>query len=251
MLGAQTPAADSKASTLPTRTETITVVAEPVPAETLAGTYTQTDREAIHQTGARNLAELLRLVSLVHLSQAGGKGSLTTVSLRSAKPNFTLVLLNSVPVNDIGDLLGGAFNFATIATEDIDRVEILRGPLSSVYGSEAVGGVISIILRPPWERAPLRFSVEGGNYGDALASAGTSLQFGKVSGSLDGSFARMGEQVLDDGFQLGTVAAQGAVDVGKGKHADSFVYWNRLSSTGFPVSSGGPEYALSRQVETD
>lgn len=116
------------------------MVAEPLPADTLAGTHTVLDREAIRTSGVHDMADLLRVVGIVHLSQGGTKGALSTASLRAGKPNFTLVLVNGVPVNDIGDLLSGAFNFATLATEDIASMDILRGPLSSIYGSEAVGG---------------------------------------------------------------------------------------------------------------
>jgi len=234
-----------------TRAETIEVVAEPVPAETLSGTHTSLDRQSIQQCNAHDAAELLRWSGIVHLSQAGTKGALSTVSLRAAKPNFTLVLVNGVPVNDIGDLLGGAFNFATIDANEIQSVDILRGPLSSVYGSEAVGGVISIALRSLFAGPSWRASSEGGNFGAAASSARASFEQKRASGSVEGGFARMGQQVLDDGFLRGTAAVQAAVEMDRDKRLESFLRWNRLSSTGFPVSSGGPEYALSRLVEVD
>jgi outer membrane cobalamin receptor len=234
-----------------THAETVEVIAEPVPAEALSGTHTTLDRETIQQSGAQDAAELLRTYGVVHLSQAGAKGALTTISLRAAKPNFTLVLVNGVPMNDIGDLLGGAFNFVTINAGEIQSVDILRGPLSSVYGSEAVGGVISIALRSPFAGPSWRASSQGGNFGAAASSAGASFEHKLASGSVDGSFARMGQQVLDDGFLRGTAAVQGALELQRGKRLESFWRWNRLSSTGFPVSSGGPEFALSRAVEVD
>jgi len=248
--GQTSPAKPDTGASL-TRSETVEVVAEPVPAETLSGTHTALDRHAIQQSNAHDAAELLRMAGVVHLSQAGTKGALSTVSLRAAKPNFTLVLVDGVPVNDIGDLLGGAFNFATIDADEIENIDILRGPLSSVYGSEAVGGVISITLRSPSVGPSWRASSEGGNFGAAASSAGASFERKKVSGSIDGGFARMGQQVLDDGFLRGMAAVQGAVELDRGKRLDSFLRWNRLSSTGFPVSSGGPEFALSRAVEID
>ena len=158
---------------VPARGETVTVVAEPVPADTLAGTHTLLDREAIARSGARDAAELLRLIAVVHFSQAGTKGALSTVSIRAGKPNFTLVLIDGVPANDIGDLLGGAFNFATIAADEIERVDILRGPLSAIYGSEAVGGVISIVLRRPVDVGAAHGSVEGGEFGYAAGTGGS------------------------------------------------------------------------------
>ncbi|WP_263352910.1 TonB-dependent receptor plug domain-containing protein [Acidicapsa acidisoli] len=229
----------------------MTVVAEPVPAEILAGTDTVLTQSTVEQSESHDLAELLRTTSVVHLSQSGSKGSLTTVSLRSAKPNFTLVLLNGTPVNDIGDLLGGAFNFATLGTDNVQSVDILRGPLSSVYGSEAVGGVISITTLPPLEQPMFRLQSDGGNFGATSTLASTSLRTGKLSVSLSGGYERMGQQVLDDGFQRRDSMLRADLDLGSKAHADSFLYWDRLGSNSFPVSSGGPMYALSRQIETD
>ena len=61
----------------------------------------------------------------------------------------------------------------------------------------------------------------------------------------------MGQQVIDDGFVRGNAVVQGDLNLGKGSHVDSFLHWDRLGSTHFPVSSGGPEFAVSRQVEAD
>ena len=231
--------------------EQVSVTAEPVPAETLAGTHTVLDREAIERTGARDMAELLRMVGIVHLSQAGTKGALSTVSIRAAKPNFTLVLVNGVPVNDIGDLLGGAFNFATVDVADVERIDVLRGPLSSVYGSEAVGGVISIVLRRAGDGPGVWGSTEGGNFGFVRSAAGVGYGTAKVGVWADGSFARMGEQVFGDGYALGTAGVKGRAEFGAAKQIESFARWDRLGTTGFPVSSGGAEYALSRKLEVD
>ena len=140
----------------------------------------------IVESGARDMAELLRFSSVVHLSQEGTKGSLSTIAIRAAKPNFTLVPINGVPVNDIGDLLGGAFNLSTLETQDLENIDILRGPLSSVYGSETVGGVISIHLRQPSEAPIFRMAVESGNYGYTSTSAAASAAVKKFSGSASG-----------------------------------------------------------------
>jgi vitamin B12 transporter len=246
---AQTPTSPTQPA--PAVIESVTVVAEPVPAQTLSGTHTTLNREAIERSGAHDLAELLRFLGVIHLSQSGTKGALSTVSIRAGKPNFTLVLLDGVPMNDIGDLLGGAFNFSTLLADDVQSIDILRGPLSSIYGSEAVDGVISITLRHPADEPLVRFSLEGGNYGEIIASAGVGAVRGRTSGAASGSFTRLGQQVLDDGVRRGTAALVAAVDLGSKARVDSFIHWDRLSTTQFPVSSGGPLYALSRQVERD
>jgi outer membrane cobalamin receptor len=231
--------------------QAVTVVAEPVPLDVLSGTHTELSQEAIEQSESHDLAEVLRATGVVHLSQSGSKGSLTTIGIRSAKPNFTMVLLNGTPMNDIGDLLGGAFNFATVPTDNVERIDILRGPLSSVYGSEAVGGVISITTLPASKQPVFSLRTDGGNFGASSTSASASFQTGILSLGVAGGYRRMGQQVLNDAFQHGDSTVRADLDLGSKGHADSFLFWNRLSSNSFPVSSGGPLYALSRQYETD
>jgi outer membrane cobalamin receptor len=239
------------AASLVTNQETVHVIAEPVSPETLAGTHTYLNQSAIASTGARDTSELLRMLGVVHLSQAGSKGALSAVTLRGAKPNFTLVLIDGVPVNDIGDLLGGAFNFATVSTDDIESIDILRGPLSSIYGSEAIGGVITIHLRKTATEPAYRVSTEAGNYGHVATSSGAGFVKPHAAAFSEGSFSRFGTQVLNDGSMLGTAGVHSDFDLGVSRNLTSSLRWDRLSATGFPVSSGGPLFALSRKIETD
>jgi vitamin B12 transporter len=253
MASAQTPSAARAhtpgQSALPIATTSITVVSEPVPLDSLAGPFTSLDRDALLATGARDAAELLRFVPGVHYSQSGAKGSLSTVTIRGGKPNFTLVLINGVAANDIGDQLGGAFNFSTLDLDAVERVDIYRGPLSAVYGSEAIGGVINIILRSPAEEPVIHFNVEAGQYGYSRASGGVAHNVNSVDFAASGSFERIGEQVLKDGSTLGTAALAAEKVFAAHKVLHSFARWNRLADSSFPVSSGGPLYALSRLAE--
>ncbi len=182
----------------------VDVYAEPVPFDQLLGSVTTLTREDLAASGARDVAEVLRFLPSVHLSQAGGKGSLTTLTIRGGKPNFTLVLIDGIPANDIGDQLGGAFNFATLDVESIERIDIFRGPLSTVYGSEAISGVVNIALRRPEERPRMHVSVEAGQYGYVYTSGDTAWTRGASGVSAGGSFSRIGEQVFRDGSMLGT-----------------------------------------------
>lgn len=235
----------------PVRTETVNVKAEPIPFDTLAGSYTSLDHEAIVASGARDTSELLRFVASVHFSQSGGKGSLSTVSIRGGKPNFTLVLIDGVPANDIGDELGGAFNFATLDVDQIQRIDIFRGPLSAIYGSEAISGVVNIILRRPEEQPAFHLATEGGEYGYARAVGGMSGKMAGVGFAADGSYSRIGQQVFEDGSTLGTAMVAADRELGAARALDGFARWNRLSDENLPVSSGGPLYAISRLAERD
>ena len=91
------------------------------------------------------VADLLRNAAGVSVNQSGPLGSLTQVRIRGAEANHTLVMIDGVRVNDIS--LGSEFNFANLTNADISHVEVLRGPQSARYGSDAIGGVIGIFTR--------------------------------------------------------------------------------------------------------
>lgn len=102
------------------------------------------DREQIQRSQARSLPELLRGRAGVNLSNQGGPGKLTSVFLRGAESDHVLVLVDGVR---IGSASAGLASFQDLPIDQIERVEISRGPRSSLYGSEAIGGVIQIHTR--------------------------------------------------------------------------------------------------------
>ncbi|HEX2163562.1 MAG TPA: TonB-dependent receptor, partial [Thermoanaerobaculia bacterium] len=101
-------------------------------------------RAVIERRGAVTVAELLATVPGVAVSRSGGPGGTTSVFLRGASSSHTLVLVDGVRVNSTGS---GAFDWADLTVDGVERIEVLRGPQSAIYGSEALGGVISIVSR--------------------------------------------------------------------------------------------------------
>ena len=244
------PRASGQNPSTPQVTETtVDVYAEPVPFDLLAGSVTTVTREDLAASGARDATELLRSMANVHFSQSGTKGSLSTLTIRGGKPNFTLVLIDGIPVNDIGDQLGGAFNFATLDVDSIERIDIFRGPLSTIYGSNAISGVVNIVLRRPDERPRLNVTVDGGQYGYAFTSGNASWVKEKTGLAAGGSFSRIGQQVLNDDSMLGTANALADHRFSDDRSINASVRWNRLSDSQLPVSSGGPIYALAKTPE--
>ena len=106
-------------------------------------------REMIESRADENVIDLLRGQSGVHVAQAGGRGGIASVQLRGGDPNFTLVLIDGVKVNDPTNARGGSFDFSSLPLAQIERIEIIRGAQSSVYGSDGLGGVVSISTREP------------------------------------------------------------------------------------------------------
>ena len=124
--------------------ERISIVASrsPILASQVAGKLDIINREQILASGAVNITDLLRTVAGMNISQNGPDGSLAELRFRGSESNHTLVLVDGVPANDLAQ--GGLVNLAHFPVANIARIEILRGPQSALWGSDAVAGVISI-----------------------------------------------------------------------------------------------------------
>jgi vitamin B12 transporter len=122
----------------------VTANREPAPMETVGSSVTVISHEEIERRQSPSVVDLLRSVPGVEINQTGGPGGIANVFIRGADPTQTLVLVDGVPVDDT---TGGGFDFSAIRSDNIDRIEILRGPQSTLYGSDAMGGVISIITQ--------------------------------------------------------------------------------------------------------
>src|SRR5262245_23511442 len=96
--------------------------------EDLAANVTVLDRKYFDVEKPANLADVLRRVAGIHLDQVGGRGGTGSLYLRGADPNYTLVLVDGVRVNDPTNARGGSFDFSTFDLADVERVEIARGP---------------------------------------------------------------------------------------------------------------------------
>ena len=116
------------------------------PLREVASSVTVITAADIERKGAKTVGEALRDVPGLAVTQTGPTGSVTAVSLRGAKTEQTKVLIDGVCVNDPISP-GGGFNFGNLQTEDVERIEVVRGPQSVLYGSDAIGGVINIILK--------------------------------------------------------------------------------------------------------
>lgn len=153
----------------------VTATRTPTAAADIAAGVTIIDRATIEQRGYTDLVQALSAVPGLRIAQSGGPGSVASVFIRGTNSNQVLVLRDGVPVNDPGDP-GGLFNFGVDTLNDVERIEIVRGPMSSLYGSGAIGGVINLITS---HRA-------GAVHGELTLAGGTNTT-GLARGSADGS----------------------------------------------------------------
>jgi vitamin B12 transporter len=135
------------------------------------------DHQTLETLAKPSVLEALRLVPGSQVVQTGGRGGITSLFVRGGASNFNKVLVDGVPVNDIG----GGFNYADLSTTGIERIEALRDANSVLYGSDAMAGVISINTRRGQTRTPeLCASLDGGTLGTRrgeLSLGGTARRF--------------------------------------------------------------------------
>jgi vitamin B12 transporter len=149
------------------------------------------DRAQIEHSQAHSLPQLLRGRAGINLVNQGGLGKLTTLFLRGTESDQTLFLVDGVR---IGSSTSGLAALQDIPLDSIDRIEIVRGPRSSLYGSEAIGGVIQIFTRRASAGTTPRLRVGAGSHGLREASAGID------SASTRGWFGADASRQLDDGI---------------------------------------------------
>jgi vitamin B12 transporter len=163
------------------------------PIERLGSSVTVLSAEQIEQSAKRSVISLFDQVPGVYTTEAGGFGGSTTVRLRGADTDQTLVLLDGVRVNDPGSAAGD-FDFSTLLLTDIERIEIVRGPQSALWGSDAIGGVVNILSRDGEGPLAARASVEAGSFDTVRAGVGVSAGDDRVNYSVSGSY------LYTDGF---------------------------------------------------
>jgi vitamin B12 transporter len=165
--------------------------AQPVAEAGQSVTVITSDDIATRQSVA--VVDLLRMVPGVTISSNGGIGTTTSVNIRGAESDQTVALIDGVKLND-PSTPGGGFNFGNLLTGNIDRIEVVRGSQSVLWGSQAIGGVVNIITRQPTDDLSVNASGEYGWRDTARLAGNVSGKYGPVSASLGGGYFR------SDGF---------------------------------------------------
>lgn len=179
-------AAQEPADTFALDSLVVTATARPLPRAAVPAAVTVVSGAELRARGERLLVDALRMTPGTAVVQTGPQGGLSSVYLRGGESDYVQVLVDGVAVNQPG----GSFDFAHLRTEDVERVEIVRGPVSVLYGSDAVTGVIHVITRRGAGRARVSASAGAGRaqrVGDGAGGAAGSLALDAgVSGALGG-----------------------------------------------------------------
>ncbi|MGH9379647.1 MAG: TonB-dependent receptor plug domain-containing protein [Thermoanaerobaculia bacterium] len=197
------------------------------------------DREQIEARGVTSVAELLSSVAGLDLVQSGGPGQQASLFTRGTESDHTLVLWNGIELND--PYFGG-FNWAFLATDGIERVEVVRGPFSALYGSDALGGVVQILTRAP---EGVRLRLEGGSDDYRRAGAAAGAELGPLQLEAYG-YSRRGDGAFDNAdFASDGGAVRADWQAGERLRVGLMARVDD-SDTGIPFSGGLPE--LDRRI---
>jgi vitamin B12 transporter len=149
----------------------------PTPESQVASSVTVITAADIEARQERSLPDILKDVPGLNVVRTGGPGGQALVFMRGTNSNHTKVLVDGIDVSDPSSS-NASFDFSQFLTQDIERVEVLRGPQSGLYGSDAIGGVINVITKSGQGPAQFQASAEGGSFETFNQTAG-------VRGSLD------------------------------------------------------------------
>jgi vitamin B12 transporter len=191
-------AAPGLAGAQPTQLPELVVVSpslQPIEISKVGSSVTTMSGEQARNSGFSQLSDVMRTFPGMHVSQVGGRGSLTQFRVRGTEANHLLVMIDGVPANAVGD---GEYNFADFALEDIDRIELLRGPQSGLYGANAQSGVLTIVTKSGRGLTRPEFSArfEGGTQRSAEGAMSARGSAGPIYGAVTTNYA------TTDGFNI-------------------------------------------------
>ncbi|MFC7334172.1 TonB-dependent receptor plug domain-containing protein [Rhodocista pekingensis] len=218
----------------------VTATRTPTPIDRIPASVSVIDREEIRRNAWQTLPDALRTLPGAALTRSGGPGGNSSLFLRGTNSDHVLVLLDGLPVNDPA-MTAGAFNFGDDLLEGVSRIEVVRGPASTLYGSNAIGGVINMITRAGGpSAATAEVDAAAGTDKTWRGSAGLygtldNLDYGvSVQGfTTDGDNAtpsRMaGNLGEEDGFDALTATGKAVVRLENGR-LEALLRWRRAES---------------------
>lgn len=154
------------------------------PPEQLGASVSVITEEELRAYNYTRVEDVLRSVPGVEVQRSGGLGKATSVRIRGAGPNQVQILIDGMRVKSP---TLGSFDFADLSLDDIERIEIVRGPQSTLHGADAIGGVIQIITKKGRGRPAGTLSVQGGNRQTFREQTAGSGAFGRFNFSVSGS----------------------------------------------------------------
>lgn len=227
----------------------VTGSAHPTRLQRATQSHTILDAKEYALLQPNHLNSILQNIPGIHLDQMGGRGGISSIYLRGADPNFTLIMLDGIPLNDPTDQRGGSVDLSTIPIDHITRIEIVRGPLSAFYGSEAMAGAINLITDSRAKDSKGHVRVEGGRFDSRHGLIQGQHKLGPLFAQLSFSHNNNEAQVEKDAFSQDALSWNLALDSESDWNIRLTGQYVHSAVKSFPEGSGGPTFALIREIE--
>ena len=179
----------ARAKEAPDSTIVVTANRSPEPLSRIGQSISVIDTQTIVTRQAQTVVDLLRTAPGVSIARNGGIGNSASVFIRGADSDQTVALIDGIKLNDPSSP-GGGFNFGNLMIGNISRIEVLRGPQSVLWGSQAIGGVVNMITIPPTEDLTINARGEYGWRDTANLVGNVSGKAGPLSASVGGGWFR-------------------------------------------------------------
>ena len=259
VLAASSPAlAEEAAHAVASEGDSIIVTATraPLTLDEIPASIAVLDKAAIDRAQDIGVTELLLRTPGVSLSRNGGYGTATSLRIRGAESEHTVAVIDGVKLNDPSST-GGGFNFTNLLVGDIARIEVLRGPQSILWGSQAIGGVVNIVTASAEKALEASFDIEAGSRQTVSARAAVGGKTGPLSWRIGGqrfttdgisSHARAFGGVERDGYRNHNVSGRAELALSdhfsveaRGTYASG-----RVQFDGFNADSA--DYGLNKEL---
>ena len=232
--------------------EELVVAASRLPTDIakLSSSVTVITHEEITRQNSASVVDLLRGIEGVQITQPGGRGGIASLYLRGGEANFTSVFIDGVKVNNPNNTRGGSFDFTTLGLANIERVEIVRGPQSAIYGSDALAGVVNFVsLRPSENETKIQLETGEKGYSRQLLRTSRKLSANQLL-SVGISQSEDSNSLSGGDFEATSLWASM-----QGQSNDQSLHYqfniNAADSerSSFPEDSGGPLMAELRALD--
>lgn len=221
----------------------------PLTESGLAQSFTIIDQAAIRQMTPSNIEDVLGRIDGVYVDSAGKAGGFSSLYMRGAEQSHVLILIDGVKVNDSTTTRGSAYDLSGIDVQQVERIEVLRGPASAIHGGEALAGVVNIITKRT-STAGISGSAYAGVGQGSQDSVGGALAFGNelLNTQVNLGRRRDGWGAADGSQSVETSAATLRIKPDKTYGAELFARQSARKSDAFPDDSGGPRLAVNRAL---